>query len=150
VKVGAAQMQVQGSLLALAQIKDGRDQWGVLRWSSIIWLPSTPKPVRLSHRLRWSAQAEMADAALGQSDQTFTDGRMDAITDGQTEPARFVFSGSDRLRGEKIMEASQARKSDLIGGVQQVSDCLSNSFALPCQILEESLWLMPAQRVNIR
>ena len=84
----------------------------------------------------------MADAALGQSDQAFTErGRMDTVADGQAKAARLVFSGSDGLGGDKkIMQASQARKSDLVGGIQQVFG-LAEQFlgAFLGQVLQEAL-----------
>ena len=54
--------------------------------------------------------------------------------------ARFVFSGSDRFGGdEKIVEASQARKPDLIGGIQQVFGLIEQFLcAFLGQILQES------------
>ncbi len=75
-------------------------------------------------RLAFTAghKSQMADAALGQADQALAKRRqVDSIADRQSLATRFVLTRCNSLCGHKqIMQASQAGKPHLVGGVQQV------------------------------
>ncbi len=103
--------------------KDAVDQrsGGAIVFSHIRLLPVCDEVI---HCLAFVAihKAEVTDAALGHTDQAFSERRgVDAVTDGQACALRFVFSGSHGFGGdEEIMQPSQARKPDLMCGLQQV------------------------------
>src|SRR5687767_13050356 len=67
-------------------------------------------------------ETKVADATLRDRDQSLPEGcGMDPIANGHTSAARFVLTGGHSLRRDKeVVQPSQARKADLVRGIQQI------------------------------